>query len=46
MIYNKTNTYKEIFQQPEMWKQTFNIIDNNKKEISSFWSVAQAIKHF
>lgn len=38
MIYNKTNTYKEIFQQPEMWKQTFNIIDNNKKEISSFLS--------
>lgn len=36
MIYKNSNTYKEIFQQPEMWKRTYDIIGNNKKEISSF----------
>ncbi|MEA4904690.1 MAG: SIS domain-containing protein [Petrimonas sp.] len=33
-----TYTYGEIFQQPEMWKRTYQRIFNKRKEISSFLS--------
>lgn len=33
-----THTHREIFQQPEMWRETYNRILDKKKEISSFFS--------
>ncbi len=33
-----THTHREIFQQPEMWRETYNRILDKKKEISSFLS--------
>lgn len=33
-----SNTYKEIFQQPEVWRSTYDIILNKKIEISTFLS--------
>lgn len=38
MTYLNYHTHREIFQQPEMWKETYHIISSNKKEISSFLS--------
>ncbi|MDR1203184.1 MAG: SIS domain-containing protein [Tannerellaceae bacterium] len=36
--YSSIHTYREIFQQPEMWKETYKRIFDKKKEISSFFS--------
>ena len=33
-----THTHREIFQQPEMWRETYHRILDKKKEISSFLS--------
>lgn len=33
-----SNTYKEIFQQPEVWRSTYSIILNKKTEILTFLS--------
>lgn len=32
----ETNTYKEIKQQPEMWKRTYDIVRNKKTDFSKF----------
>lgn len=36
--YAKLNTYREIFQQPEMWKETYLQIADKEKKISAFLS--------
>lgn len=38
MGFVNSNTYREIFHQPEMWRQTYNIISERKKDISDFLS--------
>lgn len=38
MGFKKSNTYQEIFHQPEMWKQTYNIVLNSKSEVADFFS--------
>lgn len=36
MIISEYNTYKEIFQQPELWVRVFELIQKQKKELSAF----------
>ena len=31
-----TYTANEIYQQPELWKETLNIVENNKEAINKF----------
>lgn len=38
MGFLNSNTYREIFHQPEMWKQTYKIILDNKSEVANFLS--------
>ncbi|MDI9626589.1 MAG: SIS domain-containing protein [Bacteroidota bacterium] len=38
MGFVNSNTYREIFHQPEMWRQTYSIISERKEEISNFLS--------
>lgn len=33
---NRTNTYKEIVQQPQMWQKEFDLIHDKREEIHSF----------
>lgn len=35
---NSSNTYREIFHQPKMWKETYKCISDKRTEILSFYS--------